>query len=187
MPVPIINDFIFSKQTAEHNFNTVYRDMLKNKNLTQQNLTAQLYFKNYIQESLRFLREKAKEHEAKLRNQICNQSVASTTVTSLNSNNRNLKIVKIQTNKKNNLMLKQLTFKKPQQNKIAKSTELLIVKPTVTNKCKLRDQSNKMLVKQISCTNKKPHIVRINRPHSDKPKLLKRGGQDIEKVQSGNY
>jgi hypothetical protein len=32
-------------------------------------VTNQFYMKNYVQESLRFLREKAKEHENEIRNQ----------------------------------------------------------------------------------------------------------------------
>ncbi len=34
------------------------------------NVTNQFYMKNYVQESLRYLREKAQEHEKELRNQI---------------------------------------------------------------------------------------------------------------------
>jgi hypothetical protein len=77
MPVPISTNNTTTALTSDlykkfsvDDLNNIYKELLRNKNSIKQNVTAQIYFKNYIQDSLRFLREKAKEHEAKLRNQI---------------------------------------------------------------------------------------------------------------------
>lgn len=75
MPVPISttttqanyhqNDFFSKSSNHADDLANIYKEMLKNttaasinsnKNTKQQNLNAQIYFKNYIQESLRFLR-----------------------------------------------------------------------------------------------------------------------------------
>ena len=76
MPVPTFENKIitappskFYRKYSVDDLNNIYKELLHSNNSFNQNLTAQIYFKNYIQDSLRFLREKAKEHEAKLRNQ----------------------------------------------------------------------------------------------------------------------
>ena len=65
----IPNNQFYNKYSVD-DLNNIYKELLRNKNSIKQNVTAQIYFKNYIQDSLRFLREKAKEHEAKLRDQL---------------------------------------------------------------------------------------------------------------------
>lgn len=135
-------------------------------------------------------------------------------------NNKNLKIVKIQTNKRNLNMQKQQanlnekrtnksmiiqkvastnsnnTMKDKLKEEIKSNDNLndlakkfLIVKPTVTNKCKLNE--TKLLVKQISCTNKKPQIVRILNGESTNKKikqnLIKQNFNNTQQQQSGNY
>ncbi len=143
MPVPI--------QTT----NEIYKEMLINTNNNNNNKqqtetitkqTSQIYFKNYIQESLRLLREKAKEHEANLREQI--EPV------------KKLKVVKIQMNK-------QLKKLKEESSKILTKNDFVLVqqnedhliKPTVTNKCIINNNNNSKR-KQIVCINiKRPQVI----------------------------
>ena len=65
--------------------------------------------------------------------------------------------------------------------------KILIVKPAVTNKCKLNE--SKLLVKQILCTNKKPQIVRIVDGQSTTKKIKQNAIKlNCDKNQhSGNY
>jgi hypothetical protein len=149
-----------------------------------------------------------------------NTNTNSVAIAQANSNQKSLKVVKIQTNKRNNI--KQLAsnqkptglVSKGHTNKLTQSSRIReqsneiqhlspkLVKPTVTNKCKL-EMEHKKQVKQIFCVNKKPQIVKVlpninskvttptlttNKPLSllsknktNKQSLtLKRGGKDVK-------
>ena len=51
------NEFYSKSSTNTDNLTSMYKDLLKNNSKNnKQTLSAQIYFRNYIQESLRFLR-----------------------------------------------------------------------------------------------------------------------------------
>ena len=87
MPVPIQSTNLTLTSTTLSRTELIYKEMMLSSqsqppppstktimneinNSTSSEKQSQIYFKNYIQESLRLLREKAKEHEANLREQI---------------------------------------------------------------------------------------------------------------------